>query len=141
MSISSSTDKLTTTTTFKKRLDIKRLPLQLVHGRKTLKSLSRVKFPSLHSVKMNQKHYSNNDEAIRVLNNIIIPYVTAKRGALALPTDHSVLLIIDAIKDKTAEQILKDSNVNHIILQGVPANLTYLFQLLDVKERANGYVS
>ena len=139
MSISSLTDKLTITATFKKALDRKVLPLELIHGRKTLKSLPSVKFSSSHPLKVNQKYLSDNDEAIRVLNDIIIPNVTAKRAAPVLPTDHLALLIMDASKDKTIDQLLKGLNVNYIILEIVPANVTYLIQLLDVKEGANGF--
>ena len=139
MSISSLTDKLTITATFKKALDEKGLPLLLIHGGKTLKSLPSVKFSSSHSLKVNQKYLSDNDEAIRVLKDIIIPNVTAERAALVLLTDHSALLIMDASKDKTIDQLLKGLNVNYIILQTVPANVTYLIQLLDVKEGANGF--
>lgn len=139
MSISSLTDKLTITATFKKALDRKVLPLELIHGRKTLKSLLSVKFSSSHPLKVNQKYLSDNDEAIRVLNDIIIPNVTAKRAAPVLPTDHLALLIMDASKDKTIDQLLKGLNVNYIILEIVPANVTYLIQLLDVKEGANGF--
>ena len=139
MSISSLTDKLMITATFKKGLERKVLPLQLIHGRKTLKSLPSVKFSSSHPLKVNQKYLSDNDEATRVLNDIIIPNVTAKRAAPVLPTDHSALLIMDASKDKTIDQLLKGLNVNYIILQTVPANVTYLIQLLDVKEGANGF--
>ena len=139
MSISSLTDKLTITATFKKPLDRKVLPLELIHGRKTLKSLPSVKFSSSHPLKVNQKYLSDNDEAIRVLNDIIIPNVTAKRAAPVLPTDHLALLIMDASKDKTIDQLLKGLNVNYIILEIVPANVTYLIQLLDVKEGANGF--
>ena len=95
-------------------------------------------FPS--HLKVNQKHYSYNDEVIKILNNIIILNVTAKRKALALPTGHPVLLIMDAFKDKMTEHILKGLSIKHIILQILPGYLTYLFQLLDVKGGTNGCV-
>lgn len=76
------------TSTFTTTLDENFLPLQLINGDKTLKNLPMVKFSSLFSLSVNLKYCSNSDEGIRVFNDIIIPYVIAKRVALALATDH-----------------------------------------------------
>ena len=134
-----STDKRMITATFTITLDGKFLPLQLIYGGKTLKSLPRVKFPSSFSLSANPKHYSNEEEAIKVLDEVIIPYVKAERESLELAVDHTALLIMDVFKGQMTERVLQVLSDNNIILQTVPANLTYLFQPLDVQGGPNGY--
>jgi hypothetical protein len=99
-----------------------------------------VKFPSSFSLSANPKHYSNEEESIRVLDDIIIPYVKAERETLALAADHPALLIMDVFKGQMTARVLKVLSDNYIMLQTVPANLTYLFQPLDVQGGPNGYV-
>ena len=55
------------------------LPVQLIYGGKTSKSPPGVNFPKSFSVSANPKHYSNEQESIKVLKEIIIPYVKKKR--------------------------------------------------------------
>ena len=84
VSIKGSTYKQIITTIFTVTLDGNVLPLQLIYGDLTSKSLPRVKFPSLFSLSANPKHYSNEKEAITVVNDIIMPYVIAERKRLKL---------------------------------------------------------
>lgn len=135
-----STDKRMITATFTTSLDGKFLPLQLIYGGKTSKSLPRVKFPSSFSLSVNPKHYSNENEAMKVLQDIVVPYVVRERESLKLTEDHPALLIMDVFKGQMTENVLKFLRDKHIILRTVPANLTYLFQPLDVQGGPNGYV-
>ena len=57
------TDKRSITATFATSLDGKFLPLQLIYGGKTEKSLPPVIFPESFSLSANEKHYSNETEA------------------------------------------------------------------------------
>ena len=138
--ISGSTDKRMITATFTTSLDGNFLPIQLIYGGKTVKSLPRVKFPLPFSLSVNPQHYSNENEAIKVLEDIIIPYVRRERDALKLTGDRPVLLIMDVFKGQMTDRVLQVLSDNNIILQMVPANLTYLFQPLDVQGGPNGYV-
>ena len=101
------------------------LPMQLIYACKTKKSLPRVQFPSFFSLSFNPKHYSNEEESIKVLNDIVIPYVVKEREKLRLNEGQAPLLIMDVFKGKMTDPILKVLSSNNMLLQSVPANFTY----------------
>ena len=138
--IKGSTDKRSITATFTITLEGHFLPIQLIYAGKTKKSLPRVKFPATFSLSANPKHYSNETESVKILNDIIIPYVKNQREKLGLGKNHYALLIMDVFKGQMTSKVLKVLKDNHILLQSVPANFTYLFQPLDVQGGPNGYV-
>ena len=74
------------------------------------------------------------------MNKIIIPYVERERDRLDLPESQPALLIMDVFKGKMTDAVRKILKDNNIIIEKVPANLTYLFQPLDVQGGPNGYV-
>ena len=116
------------------------LPVQLIYGGDTTKSIPAVSFPSDFVISVNKKHYSNEKEALNMLENIIISYVEQQHVSLNLAFDHPVLIIMDVFKDQMTCAVRELLNENHILLEKVPANLTYLFQPLDVQGGPNGYV-
>ena len=61
------------------------LPMQLIYGGKTNQSLPRFKFPESFSLSVNPKHYSNTLESIKIIDEVIIPYVNAQREILSNP--------------------------------------------------------
>ena len=70
--------------TFTITLDGDFLPLQLIYAGKTKICLPRAQFSSSFSLSFNLKHYSNEEELIKVLNDIVIPYVAKEREKLGL---------------------------------------------------------
>ena len=74
-----------------------------------------------------------------MLEHIIILYVKKQRQNLSLDPQYPVLLIMDVFKGQMTEQVNDLLNENKIKLQKVPANLTYLFQPLDVQGGPNGH--
>ena len=138
--IKGSTEKRMITATFTTILDGHFLPVQLIYGGKTSKSLPRVNFPKSFSLSANPKHYSNEQESIKVLEEIIIPYVKKERERLGMEKDQAALLIMDVLKGQMTSPVLKFLSNNNILLQSVPANFTYLFQPLDVQGGQNGFV-
>ena len=64
--------------------------MQLIYGGKTTKSFPRVKFPDSFSLSANDKHFSNTQESLKLLNEIIIPYIQKEREMLQLPHDHQL---------------------------------------------------
>ena len=116
------------------------LSIQLIYGDKTNKSIPTVSFPSDFVISANENHYSNEREALNMLENVIIPYVGKKRVALNLDFDHPALLIMDVFKGQMTCTVRELLNKNHIFLEKVPVNLTYLFQPLDEQGGPNGYV-
>ena len=138
--IKGSTEKRRITATFTITLDGHFLPVQLIYGGKTSKSLPRVNFPKSFSLSANPKHYSNEQESIKVLEEIIIPYVKKVRERLGMEKDQAALLIMDVFKGQMTSPVLKILSNNNILLQSVPANFTYFFQPLDTQEGSNGFL-
>ena len=66
--------------------------------------------------------------------------IEEQRITLSLNFDHPALLIMDVCKEKTTCSVRVLLSKNHILLEKVPVNLTYLFQPNDVHEGENGYV-
>ena len=91
-------------------------------------------------IKANEKYLSNEREALNMLENVIIPYVKKQRVWLNLDFDHPALQIMDVFKGQMTCAVRELLNENHILLGKVPANLTYLFQPLDVQGGPDGYV-
>ena len=128
------------TATFSITLTRKFLSIQLIYGGKTNKSITAVSFPSDFVISANEKHYSNEREALNMLENLIKPYVEKQRVSLNLDFDHPALLIMDVFKGQMTCAVRELLNENHILLEKVPVNLTYLFQPLDVQGVPNSYV-
>ena len=63
-----------------------------------------------------------------------------ERDRLDLPESQPALLIMDVFKGQMTDAVRKILKDNNIIIEKVPANLTYLFQPLDVQGGPNGYV-
>ena len=58
--------------------------MQLICGGKTKRSLPKVKFPDSFFLSVNEKHFSNTNESLKLIGNIITPYVEKERGKLDL---------------------------------------------------------
>ena len=68
VSIAGSTDKRTITATFSITMDSQFLPMQIMYGGKTSKSIPRISFPDGFLVSANRKHYSNEDESLQMMS-------------------------------------------------------------------------
>ena len=66
--------------------------MQLIYGGKTSKSLPRVEFPDSFTLSVNEKHYSNEQESLKLLDEVIIPYVTSEREKLQLPIQPALFI-------------------------------------------------
>ena len=113
--------------------------MQLIYGGKTEQSLPRgVRFPNNFSLSVNQKHYSNEKEALKYLEEVIIPYVEMERERLGVGKEQAAELIQDVFKGQMTAPALKRLEDNNIVLTKVPANMTYLYQPLDAQGSVNG---
>ena len=139
VAIAGSTDKRTITATFAITLDGNFLPIQLIYKGKTKQSLPRVTFPPGFLVTANEKHYSNEKESLELIKGIIDPYLEGQRKALDLEPDHPGLVTLDVFKGQTTPNVLQKFQEKDIKWDKVPANLTWLFQPLDVQGGPNGY--
>ena len=96
------------------------LPMQIIYGGKTSKSIPPVFFPDSFLVSANKKHYSNGKESLNMLEHIIIPYVKSN-----VNPQYSALLIMDVFNSQMIKHVKDLLNENNIKLQKAPANLTY----------------
>ena len=130
-------DKRMITGTFTISLDGKFLPMQLNYGGKTDRSIPKVDFPKEFSLRANPKHFSNEEQSLKLLQDIIIPYMRKERERLGLDISHPGLLIIDVFRGQTTASNRNLLLSNDIYFSKVPANMTNLYQPLDLT--VNGY--
>ena len=96
------------------------LPFQLIYQGKTCRSLPAVKFPADFSLSYNTKYWSNEVETIRLLNDIIAPYITKVKEELGLPEYQSTLLLWDAFKAQSTEKFIRELEklaIKHVMVQ------------------------
>ena len=93
ITISGLSDKRSMIATFTITLNEKFLPMRLIYGGKTIQSLPKFEFPVGFS--LSTKHCSNTAESIKLIKEIIIPYIEEERISLKLPKNQLALLIMD----------------------------------------------
>ena len=79
VAISGTSNKKAITGTLVITLDGHCLPFQLIYGEKTTRSLPKFKVPKKFSLSVNEKHFSNTQESLKILREIAIPYVNQQR--------------------------------------------------------------
>ena len=124
-------DKRSITATFSIALDKQFLPMQLIYNGKTNQSLPKVNFPQEFSVSVNEKHYSNEKESLKFLEDVILPYIQNERQELGSESQKA-LLIYDVFRGQTIDRFLVALKENNIIASKVPPNMTHLYQPLDL---------
>ena len=103
-------------------------------GKNVERSIPKAKFPRGFSLSANPKHFSNEKESIKLLEEIIIPYVKAERGKLGLEQTRPALLILDVFRGQTTSAVTELLHENNILVTKVPANMTNLYQPLDLSD-------
>ena len=137
VAIKGSSDKRSITATFSITFSGKFLPMQLIYGGKTTKSLPRFKFPNDFSLSVNKTHYSNEKEACKLIEEILVPNIEKVRQEKNLPVIQKALVIMDDFSGQITSVVLDCFKDNKIEVVCVPANMTYLLQPLDLT--VNGY--
>ena len=135
--VAGSDDKRSVTATFTVSLTGNFLGMQLIYGGKTDRSIPTVDFPDNFSLSANPKHYFNEEESLKVLNDIVILYLCAEKERLKLPPNHPTLLILDVFRGQMTERVLNLLKESNILFVKVPANMTHIFQPLDLS--TNGW--
>ena len=130
-------DKRAITVTLAETLSGTILPFQLIYQGKTRRSLPAVKFPAGFSLSYNTKHWSNEAETIRLLNDIIAPYCTKVKKELGLPENQRTLLLWDAFKAQSTEKVIRELERLAFKQVMVPKNMTHLLQPLDLTTNAS----
>ena len=117
-------DKRAITATFTITLDGNFLGMPLIYGGKTNQSLPRYQFPKEFSLSVNLKHYSNENESLKLIDEIILPYLMRERERLNRPTQKA-LVIFDVFRGQITDKVLdhfKENNIATTVF--VPANMT-----------------
>ena len=104
--LAGSADKRAITATFAQTLDDAFLPIQLIYKGKTSQSFPKITFPTGFSLSANEKHFSNTEESIKFLEEIIVPYIDEKRAEIDSP-DQNALLTWDVSEDRKQNQCWK----------------------------------
>ena len=81
---------------------------------------------------MNPTHYSNATESIKLIEEIIVPYLKEKTKKLGLEISHKGLLIMDVFTGQMTTEVLDVITKNNIVVVNVPANMTKFYQPLDL---------
>ena len=126
MAITGSSFKQAITATFGIICGNKFLPMQLIYGRKTERSISRVKFLDSFSLSANEKHFSNTLESLKLLGEIVIPYVEKVLETFNCETTNQLCFFF-VFSGPLTEPMIKKIRENSIKLVTVPPNMIQLF--------------
>ena len=111
-SIAESSDKRSITGIFPITLNGHFLSIQLIYGGKTMQSLPRFKFPNGFLLSCSPKQFRKAMESIKLINEIIIPYVQSQRRELGKPKQ-AILVIMDVFRGQITDDVislLRDNN-------------------------------
>lgn len=99
------------------------LPMQIIYGGKTTASQPRgFKFPKGLCLSQNPKRWSNEQETLKLIEEVINPYVIRKGGELKLSETQKALLIWDVFKGQMTETVKQKLTSHNIELVAVPPN-------------------
>ena len=132
VAITGSLFKQATTVTFGITCETKFLLIQLMNGARSKRSILWVKFPGSFWLSANWKHFSNTLESLKLLDEIVIPYIEKGRTYLQPSDDQPAFFIIDVLFGQMTEPAIKKIRENSIKLDKVALNMTQLFQPLDL---------
>ena len=84
-----------------------------------LKGTFRVKFPDSFSLSANEKHFGNTQELLKLIDEIITPYVEKEREMLDLGEKQQALLMIDEFSVQITDLVIEKLKENNIKLMRV----------------------
>ena len=100
------TDKRNVTLTFTVSLSGEFLLLQIIYGGKTKASLPhRFEFPKGFCLTQNSKHWSNEQETMKLIKEIINPYIVKTRSRLELSEAQWALVVWDVFKGQVTDKV------------------------------------
>ena len=99
---------------------------------KTVRSLPKAEFPKGFLLGMNDSHWSNETETLKLLDKVVSPYLKKKKVELKLPESQKSCILWDAFGALRTDSVISKLEVSGIEAVGVPTNLTHLLQPLDL---------
>ena len=133
-----SNNKRSITATFTITMDGKYLGIQLIYSGKINQIFLRSWFAKDYLLSVNPKHYSSQNESLKLLEEIVLLYVTEARQSLVKPNQKALVIFV-VFKGQITDEVLrqyKDSNIEVVF---VSANMVGLLQPLDLT--VNGYAN
>ena len=91
------------------------LPFQVIYQGKTERCLPKVSLPKEFLVMYNEKHGSNEQATLRLIDHLIVPYITNVKAELNLPDDQKSLLPWDAFTAQGMEAMKEKLEATGII--------------------------
>ena len=121
-----SNDKRAITVTYAETLAGDLLPFELIYKGKTVKAELAKGF----LFGMNDSHWSNETETLKLLDKVVSPYLKKKKVELKLPESQKSCIIWDAFGAHRTDSVISKLEASGIEAVGVPKNLTHLLQPL-----------
>ena len=87
-----------------------------------VQKFTKIQFPDDFSLSVNPTHFSNTDESLKILQEIIIPYLEKQRIIENLVFDHPALLIFDVFKGQLTEPVSNELKDHHIFTCQLPSS-------------------
>ena len=113
------------------------LPFQLIYTRKTERFLLDFTFPDGFCLAFNQKHWSNETETIRLIEDLLVPYIEKVKKENPLPQSQKSLLVWDTLKAQLTAKAMNTLSSYGIESVMVPKNMIHLVQPLDLTTSAS----
>ena len=85
-----------------------------------LLSLPRYRFQKGFCLSFNPKHFSNTNESIKFLKEIITPYAVTRRELLKCQVDQKALVIMDVFTGQMTAEVLNAYEEANILIINVP---------------------
>ena len=105
--------------------------MQSIYGGKTAASYRKFDFPSSFSLSTSEKHFSNTNESLKLIKEVILPYVKEQKKSLD-DENQAALLIIDVFRGQMTVPVTQALKNNNIILVKIPPNITHIYKPLDL---------
>ena len=110
-------DKRAITLTFAEALSGDMLPFQMIYADKTSSLFPTAKFSEGFLLGFNKLQWSNEKETLRLLKEVISPYITKVKKKFKLPQNQTASLIWDAFKAQSTGKIKLE--LEHLNIKGV----------------------
>ena len=121
-------DKHAITLTLAETLSGDMLPFQMIDTGKTSRSLPTAEFPEGFLLGFNKSHWSNEEETLRLLKEVISAYIAKVKKKLKLPPNQVACLIWDAFKAQLTEEVKRE--LEHLNIKDVEYDIfTSTFRL------------
>ena len=108
------------------------LPMQLLCGGKISQSFPKFNFQDSFSLNAIPKHFSNTAESLKLLEDIITPYLDTEWENIGVSKDKYALLIWNVFNGQMTEHVKEKLRENYILSVRVPANMVNLLQPLNL---------